>query len=165
MAGEAENNRKSVLDQFCRRPTLWELSTSSLFENVRGCIEKFPDWVFEELRRQNSQNSDTTAPSGRQLYHLQFSLQAASPESFGYILVKLWCLRSEELNCGYAIVWIVLLGVSELQNDTFLGQFGCRVPVTRSLLSFRRDNDARLPFPGLPLTVIGADNCMNFVHM
>jgi hypothetical protein len=27
----------------------------------------------------DSQNSDTTAPSGRELYHLQFSLQAASP--------------------------------------------------------------------------------------
>jgi len=33
------------------------------------------------------QNSDTNAPSGRELYHLQFSLQAASPETFGYILV------------------------------------------------------------------------------
>jgi hypothetical protein len=28
-------------------------------------------------------NSYTTAPSGRQLYHLQFSLQAASLETFG----------------------------------------------------------------------------------
>jgi hypothetical protein len=27
------------------------------------------------------------APSGRDLYHLQFSLQAASPETFGYTLV------------------------------------------------------------------------------
>jgi hypothetical protein len=36
-----------------------------------------------------SQNSDTTAPSGRELYHLQFLLQAASPETFGYILVFL----------------------------------------------------------------------------
>jgi hypothetical protein len=35
----------------------------------------------------DSQNSDTTAPSGRQLYHLQFWLQAASPETFGYTLV------------------------------------------------------------------------------
>jgi hypothetical protein len=33
------------------------------------------------------QNNDTTAPSGRELYHLQFSLQAASPESFGYTFV------------------------------------------------------------------------------
>jgi hypothetical protein len=30
----------------------------------------------------DSQNSDTTAPSSRDLYHLQFSLQAASPETF-----------------------------------------------------------------------------------
>jgi hypothetical protein len=34
-----------------------------------------------------SQNSDTTAPNGRELYHLQFSLQAASPETFGYTFV------------------------------------------------------------------------------
>jgi hypothetical protein len=27
------------------------------------------------------------APSGRELYHLQFSLQVASPETFGYTLV------------------------------------------------------------------------------
>jgi hypothetical protein len=35
-----------------------------------------------------SQNSDITAPSGRELYHLKFSLQAASPETFGYNLVQ-----------------------------------------------------------------------------
>jgi hypothetical protein len=35
----------------------------------------------------DSQNRDTTAPSVRELYHLQFSLQAASPETFGYTLV------------------------------------------------------------------------------
>jgi hypothetical protein len=37
--------------------------------------------------KSDSQNSDTTARSGRELYHLQFSLQAASPETFGYSLV------------------------------------------------------------------------------
>jgi hypothetical protein len=37
----------------------------------------------------DSQNSDTTASSGRELYHVQFSLQAASPETFGYILVRM----------------------------------------------------------------------------
>jgi hypothetical protein len=31
--------------------------------------------------------SDTTAPSGRELYHLQFSIQAASPETFRYTLL------------------------------------------------------------------------------
>jgi hypothetical protein len=35
----------------------------------------------------DSQNSDTTAPSGRELCHLQFLLQAASPETYGYSLV------------------------------------------------------------------------------
>jgi hypothetical protein len=62
---------------------------------VRGWIWKFPDWVDNEIYtylwyyylRSNtkncggkthytdSQNSDTTAPSGRELYHLQFSLR------------------------------------------------------------------------------------------
>jgi len=40
----------------------------------------------------DSQNSDTTARSGRELYDLQFSLQAASPETFGYIIVYLQSL-------------------------------------------------------------------------
>jgi hypothetical protein len=40
-----------------------------------------------KLTRLNSQNSDTTAPSSRELYHLQFSLQAARPEAFGNTLV------------------------------------------------------------------------------
>jgi hypothetical protein len=31
--------------------------------------------------------SDTTAPSGRELYHLQFSLQEANLGTFGYTLV------------------------------------------------------------------------------
>jgi hypothetical protein len=30
---------------------------------------------------------ETTASSGGELYHLQFSLQATSPETFGYTLV------------------------------------------------------------------------------
>jgi hypothetical protein len=33
--------------------------------------------------------SDTSAASGRELCHLQLSLQAASPETFGYTLVPL----------------------------------------------------------------------------
>jgi hypothetical protein len=68
-------------------------------------MQKFPDWVDNEINNNkyslrsntkryggkthytDSQNSDTTAPSGRELYHLQFSLQAASPETCGYTLV------------------------------------------------------------------------------
>jgi hypothetical protein len=72
-----------------------------------GCIKKFQDRVDNEIYAYNnkhslisnakcyggkthytdSQNSDATAPSGRELYHLQFSLQAASPEISGYTLV------------------------------------------------------------------------------
>jgi hypothetical protein len=62
----------------------------------------FPNWVNNEInnnkhslrsntkgysgktRKTDSQNSDTITPSSRELYHLHFSLQEASPESFGY---------------------------------------------------------------------------------
>jgi hypothetical protein len=73
--------------------------------NIRGYIQKFPDWVDNEINNKHSlrsntkgygtktdytgsQNSDTTAPSGTELYHLQFPLQATSPETFGYSLVN-----------------------------------------------------------------------------
>jgi hypothetical protein len=69
---------------------------------VRRCIQKFSDWAIKKhsLRSNTkgfggkthytySQNSDITEASGRELYHLQFSLQAASPETFGYTLVCL----------------------------------------------------------------------------
>jgi len=36
------------------------------------------------------QDSDTTASTGRELYHWQFSLQAASPETFGYAFVRVF---------------------------------------------------------------------------
>jgi hypothetical protein len=35
----------------------------------------------------DSKKSYITAPNGRELYHFQFLLQAASPETFGYTLV------------------------------------------------------------------------------
>jgi hypothetical protein len=71
---------------------------------------KFPDWVDNEINnykhslRSNtkgyggkthytdSQNSDTTALSSRELYHLQFLLQAASPEISGYRVVIFMCI-------------------------------------------------------------------------
>jgi hypothetical protein len=39
-----------------------------------------------KTRYTDSQNSDTTTPISRELHHLQFSLQAVSPETFGYTL-------------------------------------------------------------------------------
>jgi hypothetical protein len=46
------------------------------------------------------QNSDTTARSSRELYHLQFFLQASSPETFGFTLVR--CLRSSAVIVCYS---------------------------------------------------------------
>jgi hypothetical protein len=49
----------------------------------------------------DSQNCDTTAPSGRELYHLQFSLRAASPETFGYTRIcvqNLWSYDKRPLD-------------------------------------------------------------------
>jgi hypothetical protein len=40
-----------------------------------------------KIHETNSQNRDTDALGGRELYHLQFSLQTASPETFGYTFV------------------------------------------------------------------------------
>jgi hypothetical protein len=71
---------------------------------VRGCKQKFQDWVDNEINNKHSlrsntkdyggrihetgsQNSNTTAPGDGELYHLQFPPQAASPETFGHTLV------------------------------------------------------------------------------
>jgi hypothetical protein len=85
-----------------------EMGNDTLPSHLPGCIQKFPDSADNEIYaysskhtlRSNtkgydgktyypdSQNSDTTVPSGREFYHLQFSLQEASPETFGYTLVQ-----------------------------------------------------------------------------
>jgi hypothetical protein len=70
--------------------------------DIRGCIQKFPDWVDNEINNNNnkhslrsnakgygdkthytdSQNTDTAAFSGKELYHFQFSLQAGKSGNF-----------------------------------------------------------------------------------
>jgi hypothetical protein len=68
-------------------------------------IQKFPDWVDNEINNNkhslrsstkgfggkthwtDSQNRDTTARSGIELYHLEFSFLAVSPKPFEYTLV------------------------------------------------------------------------------
>jgi hypothetical protein len=83
-----------------------------LYTVIRGCIQKFPDWVHNEINNNNkhslrsnikgyggkthytdSQNSATIALNGGELYHLQFWLQAASPETFGYTLVFIFVVK------------------------------------------------------------------------
>jgi len=68
---------------------------------TRGCIQKFPDWVYNENKNSNkhslrsstkgyggkthytdSQAINTTAPCGRALYHLQLSLQQGESRNF-----------------------------------------------------------------------------------
>jgi hypothetical protein len=51
----------------------------SLRSNTKGYGDK--------TNQTDSEKSDKTAPSGRELYHSHFSLQAGSPETFGYTLV------------------------------------------------------------------------------
>jgi hypothetical protein len=52
-----------------------------------------------------TQNSNTTALSGREMYHLQFLLKAASPETFGYTLVSIsvWLLVVYGGNVKYMV--------------------------------------------------------------
>jgi hypothetical protein len=51
-----------------------------------------------KLTRLTHKNSDTTACSGRELYHMQFSLQVASPELFGNTLIKQHAYQNSNLN-------------------------------------------------------------------
>jgi hypothetical protein len=96
----------------CRdyRLSQWVRRYNSVQE-VRRCIQKFPDCVDNKINNNkhplrsnkkgyggkthynDSQNSDTTTPSGRELNHLQFSRKAASPETSGYTLVSDSSLR------------------------------------------------------------------------
>jgi hypothetical protein len=99
-------NMKPLFLSFSISPICLVVVVTNLY-GIRGCIQKFTDWVDNEIcaynnkhslrsntkdyggktRYTDSQNRDTSAPSGSELYHLQFSFQAASPKTFGYILV------------------------------------------------------------------------------
>jgi hypothetical protein len=83
--------------------TSWSAATHNIYEGVSKSFrtESITKYTLTKINTRweatqsvnaaklttDSQNSDTTAPSGRELYHLQFSLQAASPETSGYTLV------------------------------------------------------------------------------
>jgi hypothetical protein len=100
--------------------------------HTQGCIQKFPEWFDNEMyaydnkhslrsntkdyggktHKTDLQNRDTTAPSGRELYHLQFLLQVASPETFGYIL------------CVCVCVCAVLFSYREMYRYSWLERLG-----------------------------------------
>jgi hypothetical protein len=50
--------------------------------------------------------TDATALSDREMYHLQFSLQAASPETFGYTLV--YQLLKASVACSQSCTWTAI---------------------------------------------------------
>jgi hypothetical protein len=57
----------------------------------------------------DSQNSDTPALSGRELYHLQFLLQAASPETF-------WIHTRIRSFIIIIIIIIIIINITDLSN-------------------------------------------------
>jgi hypothetical protein len=61
-----------------------------------------------KTHKTDSQNSDTTTPSGRELYYLQFSLLVANPEAFGYTLASV--LKAPSFEVGMAITDSIIIG-------------------------------------------------------
>jgi hypothetical protein len=57
--------------------------------NNKHTISNIKRVVAAKLTRLTHKIAIKTAPRGRELYNLQFSLQAASPETFGYTLVSI----------------------------------------------------------------------------
>jgi len=89
---------------------------------LRGYIQKFPDWVIKKytlsfrisrwkttqrvMAAKFTRQTDWLTKqrySDRELYHLQFSLQAASPETFGYALVDGY---NREAETGHLLAWL-----------------------------------------------------------
>jgi len=76
---------------------------SAMLVSIRWCIQKCSDWVDNEVNNNSNKHSLRSnrkgyggknhkiaihfQPSGRKLYHLQLSLQAAGRETFGYTLI------------------------------------------------------------------------------
>jgi hypothetical protein len=68
-------------------PKVSGLSHNEINNNNKHSLRSNTKGYGGKTQYTDSQNTDTTASSGRELYHLQFSLQAASPETFGYTFV------------------------------------------------------------------------------
>jgi hypothetical protein len=76
-----ENVSKSFRSESIKKCTLaFGITRSKITQRV----------MTAKLARLTHKNSDTTAPSGRELYHLLFPIQAANPETFGNTLVLLY---------------------------------------------------------------------------
>jgi len=86
-----------------------------------------------------SQNSNTTAPSGRELYHLQFALQVVSLGTFGYTLVHFQQNRSRvpsyikkygfDASCrerSYENIFITLSSYTKRASKELKSMFCCK---------------------------------------
>jgi len=89
--------------------------TRTYYLNIRGCIQKFPDWVDNERNNKHSFRSNTKGYGGKlarlthkiaiqlylvaEPYHFQFPLQVASPETFRYTFIQ--------VSKSLAITWII----------------------------------------------------------
>jgi len=70
-------------------------------QNIKGF------WRQNSPHQTDSQNRDTTAPSGRNLYHLHFTHQGFSPENFGYTLVVLFTLTLKNFSLLYKNIALI----------------------------------------------------------
>jgi hypothetical protein len=66
-----------------------------------------------KLTRLTHKNSDATARSGREPYHLQFSLQEASPETFG----RMKTVHENSRRCVGKRLWSVLRHTTRFSRD------------------------------------------------
>jgi hypothetical protein len=83
LPGDIEKHAKGVRQDTRVYPKVSGLSHNEI-KKQQTLVEKQHKGLWRQTHQTDSQNIGTTASSGRELYHLQFSFQAASPETFGY---------------------------------------------------------------------------------
>jgi hypothetical protein len=70
-------------------PNVSGLSHNEINNNNKHSLRNKTKGYDGKSHYNDSQNSNTTALTGRELHNLQFSLQAASPGTFGYTFVSI----------------------------------------------------------------------------
>jgi hypothetical protein len=68
-------------------PKVSRLSHNKINNNNKHSLRSNTKVYGNKTHYSDSQNSVTTAPSDRELYHLLFSLQTVSTDTFGYTLI------------------------------------------------------------------------------
>jgi len=69
-------------------PKVYGLSHNEINNNNKHSLRSNTKGYGGKILYTDSQSSVTTAFSGRELYYLKFSFQAAGPENFGYTFVQ-----------------------------------------------------------------------------